>query len=336
MPNSEGERIKAHEDKISWQTRSRKTHAEEFLARSNAARPQLGVALRSLWEWAVRAWMSASRWSNLLSNRTSRNGDGHCSVRLRTWGRNIFPPATLLSPYSSSKYESNCAQRRGKSNRKSGDTYQSRDTTCSEGPKGPHFLTHTANANNLKCSNHSTRSSKRKLTELLKPFSDDTTSSQRPNGLIEDTKLKHIYIIEIARTDDSPDSLLRAYVKKTCTYNSLLHALRKAFPQYVVKKQNYDIGILGSINEQQWRQQLTELGMNSHQQDKTIQKCIAASIRGTHAVASSSEKQDNGWSRNAKTRSGNVYIHIYTIYSMLHITHVNTHTHTPTLLSLLD
>jgi len=50
-------RIKAHEEKMSWQTRSRKTHAEEFLARPNAARPKLGVALRSIWDWAVRAWM---------------------------------------------------------------------------------------------------------------------------------------------------------------------------------------------------------------------------------------------------------------------------------------
>jgi len=66
-----------------------------------------------------------------------------------------------------------------------------------------------------------------------------------------------------------------------------------AFPQHVVKQQNYVIGKQRSINEQHWRQQLTELGMNSHQQDKTIQKCIAASIRGKHAVASSSEKQGN-------------------------------------------
>ena len=51
-----------------------------------------------------------------------------------------------------------------------------------------------------------------KLDELLKPF-DDTTSSQQPDGLIEDTKLKHMYIIEVARTDDSPDSVLRAHVK---------------------------------------------------------------------------------------------------------------------------
>jgi len=154
------------------------------------------------------------------------------------------------------------------------------------------FSTHSANANTLKVSNHSTRSPKRKLNKPLKPF-DDITSSQRPDGLIENTKLKHIYIIEVARTvcgtDDSQDSLLWAQVKKICTYNSesLLHALalRRAFPQYVVKQQNYVIGIKGSINKQQWRQQLTELGMNSHQQDKTIQKYIAASIRGTHAVA---------------------------------------------------
>jgi len=52
------------------------------------------------------------------------------------------------------------------------------------------FLTHSANANTLKVSNHSTRSPKRKLDELLKPF-DDITSSQRPDGLIEDAKLKH-------------------------------------------------------------------------------------------------------------------------------------------------
>jgi len=50
-------RIKAHEEKMSWQPRSRKTRAEEFLARQNAARPQLRVALRSIWDWTVRAWM---------------------------------------------------------------------------------------------------------------------------------------------------------------------------------------------------------------------------------------------------------------------------------------
>jgi len=97
-------------------------------------------------------------------------------------------------------------------------------------------------------------------------------------------------MIEVARTDDPPDCILRAHVEKMCQYQPLFYALRMAFPQYVVTQQNYVIGIQESINEQKWLQQLAGLEMNSHQQDKTIQKCIAAS-RCTHAVASSSEKQ---------------------------------------------
>jgi len=50
-------RVKAHEEKMSWQTRSQNTNAEEFVARPNAARPRLGVVLCSIWDWAVRAWM---------------------------------------------------------------------------------------------------------------------------------------------------------------------------------------------------------------------------------------------------------------------------------------
>jgi len=268
--------------------------------------------------------------------------DGHCTVQLRTWGRNISPPAPSLPSYSLSKHETNCAQQRGKSNRKSGATHQRRDTTCSVGPKGPHFL-------DTLCQRKYSQSQQLQYTvpkektwwacQTVWWYHIEPTTRWSDWGYQIQTHIHNIYITEVTCTDDSPDSLLRARVKKMCTYNALLHALRRAFPQYVVKQQNYVIGIQGSINEQQWRQQLTELRMNSHQQDKTIQKCIAASMRGTHAVASSSEKQGNDgwqrWPRNARTHSGNVYIHIYTIYSMSHITHVNKHTHTHTLLSFL-
>jgi len=33
------------------------SHAEEFLGRPNAARAQLGAALRSIWDWVVQVWM---------------------------------------------------------------------------------------------------------------------------------------------------------------------------------------------------------------------------------------------------------------------------------------
>ena len=110
-----------------------------FLARPNAARPQLGVALRSIWDWAVRAWMlsltpgqspvksNLKKWG-LTATAQCDCGQGdetflhqqlHCHLTHR---RNMKQTA-----------HNNVA----KVNRKSGTPHQPRDTTCSV---GPHFL----------------------------------------------------------------------------------------------------------------------------------------------------------------------------------------------------
>jgi len=198
--------------------------------------------------------------------------DGHCTVQLQTWGQNISPPATLLPPYSHCQNMKQTAHNNVSKEIENQVQHINTETQHAQWDwKVLTFLTHSANANALKVSNHSTRSPKRKLDELFKPC-DDITSSQGPDGLIEDTKLKHIYIIEVTRTDHSPDY-------------SCERTLRKCV--------RVIIGIQESINEQQWKQQLTEVGMNSHQQDKAIQQCITTSIRGTYTVTSSSEKQGN-------------------------------------------
>jgi len=186
---------------MSWQTRSRKTYVQEFLARPNAARPQLGVALRSIWEWAVWAWMlsptpgqspvqsNLKKWGLTATaqcdcghkNETFIHQQLHCHLTHR---RNMKQTArnNVAKVIENQVQHINAETRHAQWDR-----------------KVLTFLTHSANTNTLKVSNHSTRSPKRKLDELFKLF-DDITLSQRPDGLIEDTKLKHIYIIEVART----------------------------------------------------------------------------------------------------------------------------------------
>jgi len=245
-------RIKAHEGKMSWQTRSQKTHVEKFLARPNAARPQLGVAVCSIWNWAVRAEML-----------TLTPGQSPVKSNLKKWG--LTATAQCNCGHGDKKIlhqQLHCHLTRRQNMKQTAHNNVAKvieNQVQHINPETRHaewdrkvltFFTHSANTNTLKVSNHSTRFLKRKLDELLKPF-DDITSSQRPDGLIEDTKLKHKYMIEVARTDDSTDSLLRAHVRNFFAYNSLLHALRRAFPQYVVKQQNYVIGTKGSINDQQ-------------------------------------------------------------------------------------
>jgi len=219
-------RIKAHEEKMSWQTRSRKTHAEEFLARQNAARPRLGVSLRSIWDWAVRAWMLSLT-----------PGQSPVKSNLKKWGLTATAQCNCGHGDETSLHQQlhcHLTHRRNMKQTAHNNVVKVIQNQVKHiHPETRHaqwdrkvltFWTHFANANNLKSSNHRTRSPKRKFNELLKLF-DNTTSSQQTDGLIEDTKLKHIYMIEVARTDDSPDSILRAHVKKMCTYNSLLHAL---------------------------------------------------------------------------------------------------------------
>jgi len=91
-------RIKAHEDKMSSQFRSRKAHAEEFLARPNAARPSASLHM-GLGSTGRDAHPHAGAIFCQIEPQ-EMGTDGHCTVRLQTWARNISPPATSLSPYS--------------------------------------------------------------------------------------------------------------------------------------------------------------------------------------------------------------------------------------------
>jgi len=198
--------IKAREEKMPWQTRSRKTHAKGFLARHNAARPtarcsallHMGLGSTGLdaqpHARAISCQIESQEMGTLATAQCDcGHGDEsflhqqlHCHLTHR---RNLKQTAhnNVAKVVENQVKQINLETRHAQ--------WDQKVLT---------FLTHSATANNLKVSNHSTRSTKRKLDELLEPF-NDTALSQQPDGLIEDTKLKHIYTIKVTRTDDSSD-----------------------------------------------------------------------------------------------------------------------------------
>ena len=164
-------RIKAHEEKMSWQTRSRKNHAEKFLARPNAARPQLGVALRSIWDWAVRGW-----WMLSLTP-----GQSPVKSNLKKWGLTATAQCdcghgdeTFLHQqlHYQLTHRRNMKQTAHNSVAKVIENMVKHTNPETRHAQWDHkvltFLTHSATAHILKSSNHSTRSPQRKLNELLK------------------------------------------------------------------------------------------------------------------------------------------------------------------------
>jgi hypothetical protein len=65
--------IQSHFTACAWEDRKQGTYMEQFLAQENAARTQLGCALKTSWDWAVRCWILCLTPGLLLACTKSRS-----------------------------------------------------------------------------------------------------------------------------------------------------------------------------------------------------------------------------------------------------------------------
>ena len=106
----------------------------------------------------------------------------------------------------------------------------------------------------------------------------------KPDGLIMDEKQHRIYIIEGARCGDTDMARDIAHNKKTNKYRALRVELRRRYAQHQVTQINFIMGIKGTIDEYQWRRNLSTMGVEGRRQDRIIGKCMVASIEGMQRV----------------------------------------------------
>ena len=99
-----------------------------------------------------------------------------------------------------------------------------------------------------------------------------------------DLKDRRVFVIEFVRTDDNPDALRQALVRKNVKYQPLALQLRAVLPNYSVELFTFVIGVRGSINEHLWRRNLFIIGLTPETQDTLIQACMRATVEGTYAV----------------------------------------------------
>ena len=130
---------------------------------------------------------------------------------------------------------------------------------------------------------------RKRTLDDIKTYFEGEDLTKRPDGMIFDFHHRTIYVIEVARTGDSPGSLRNRYLKKTLKYAPIVEGLRKAFTPCKVEQITLVVGLLGSIEESRWRQSLESFGMTKSQQDKLIRRCMVATIEGTHLVLGSGE-----------------------------------------------
>ena len=99
-----------------------------------------------------------------------------------------------------------------------------------------------------------------------------------------DANVRRIYVIEVARTEDSTDQLRRVFIRKNTKYIQLMKQLRALFPDFRTEQLTFVIGICGTIDEHLCRRQLTTLGLTAPKQSSLIQACMKVTIEGTYAV----------------------------------------------------
>ena len=130
---------------------------------------------------------------------------------------------------------------------------------------------------------------KRKQRERPEPRWTDSdreveVGNLKPDGLIMDDKQHRIYIIEGARCGDTDMARDIANNKKTNKYRALRVELRRRYAQHQVTQINFIMGIKGTIDEYQWRRNLSTMGVEGRRQDRIIGKCMVASIEGMQRV----------------------------------------------------
>jgi phosphoribosyl-dephospho-CoA transferase len=99
-----------------------------------------------------------------------------------------------------------------------------------------------------------------------------------------DLKDRRVFVIEFVRTDDNPDALRQALVRKNIKYQPLALQLRAVLSNYSVELLTFVIGVRGSVNEHLWLRNLFIIGLTPETQDTLIQECMWTTVEGTYAV----------------------------------------------------
>ena len=290
---------------------------ECFLSRENAGRALLGRALRNTWDWAVRCWILSItpgmilrsqgqvktklcscdgrsketfhhvQLSCLLSHRRALRQTAHNNIakmfektfthgktdqRFWVWDKSIPTFLTDLHHHEQFKHALNAV-----------------DT-----PAAVRAWIKAWRSKTAPTSTHLSTLGRQRDPHRLIQHLEPHIERQRPDGIGVDLKDRRVFVIEFVRTDDNPDALRQALVRKNIKYQPLALQLRAVLPNYSVELLTFVIGVRGSINEHLWRRNLFIIGLKPETQDTLIQECMRATVEGTYAV----------WRAGVHTESG--------------------------------
>ena len=114
----------------------------------------------------------------------------------------------------------------------------------------------------------------------------------QPDGLVEDTAHKIIWVLEVARTMDSSESFDGPRsAEKQLKYDALCQEIKRQHPEFTVFICEFVIGIRGSLPAARWAMHLARLGLPALAQKQVMTDAIQATIEGSARVLTAWKRQ---------------------------------------------
>ena len=242
---------------------SRGTTAGAFLSAHGVGRRFLGAALRNTTDWAVRDWI------RMVTPQALPTRDV-----LFSWGSVDNPNCTLVGCGAGRQTLSHLLLRCG-----------------NPGVHGACTLAHDRIVSVLKRGFSSGRETIRwwwetKVCEVWPGCGElDEHALWVPDGIGVDQDLKHIHLVEVARTmDHAGDMLSRRGAGKAWKYEALRRALNRIFPGHAVVVREFIVGVRGSIPEDRWVLHMSALGLRKGDQRRIMIQATQESVEGSWQV----------------------------------------------------
>lgn len=123
--------------------------------------------------------------------------------------------------------------------------------------------------------------------EALFPGCHEQVAKQKPDGIIIHRERKAIYVIEFTRgIRDDPDSWCNKRAEKHNKYHGIRMVLQKRYPGYSITQGTFIMGVLGTVDVEQWEEQMGELGVKEGDYDAIMRRCVRGGVMALNAVTS--------------------------------------------------
>ena len=96
---------------------------------------------------------------------------------------------------------------------------------------------------------------------------------------------KRIYVIEFTRgIRDEPEDWRDKKAEKHNKYHGIRIVLQKRYPGFTIVQGTFIMGVLGTVDEEDWEEQLGALGVKDGEWDAIMRRCVRGGVAALNVV----------------------------------------------------